>query len=204
MTIVQRVILKKTTPVDEIFLSHKDKIMSFEFAGLHFAAPEKMKYKYILEGFETEWNEVDAAQRFANYTNIPSGDYILKVIGCNNDGIWSENPAILTIHMLPSFYEKFWFKGLIILFILIMIMTIVQVRTQLLKRQKEILQYQVEKRTHELKQANELLESKQGEIIAQSEKISQQQGFSERKNTALEEQKGEIQKMAKNCKISIK
>jgi signal transduction histidine kinase/ligand-binding sensor domain-containing protein/AraC-like DNA-binding protein len=196
-TVDKRVILKKTIScTDEIFLSHKDKIMSFEFAGLHFAAPEKMKYKYILEGFETEWNEVDASQRFANYTNIPSGDYILKVTGCNNDGIWSEHPAVLKIHMMPPFYEKFWFKGIIIGFILLVFMTIVQIRTQLLKRQKEILQYQVEKRTHELKEANELLESKQGEIIAQSEKISQQRDFLKEKNAALEEQKGEIQKMA--------
>jgi signal transduction histidine kinase/ligand-binding sensor domain-containing protein/DNA-binding response OmpR family regulator len=196
-TVGKRVILTKTISyTHEITLLPKDKIISFEFAGLHFSAPDKMKYKYILEGFETEWNEVDASHRFANYTNIPSGDYTLKVMGCNNDGIWSKHPAILKIHILPPFWERFWFKGLIIVFIFLVFMTIIQVRTQILNRQKKILQSQVEERTHKLKEANELLESKQSEIIAQSEKISQQRDFLREKNIALEEQKSEVQKMA--------
>jgi signal transduction histidine kinase/ligand-binding sensor domain-containing protein/DNA-binding response OmpR family regulator len=193
----KRIILKKAISYTrEIFLLYSDKIISFEFAGLHYVAPDKIKYRYILEGFERDWNEVDASQRFANYTNIPSGDYTLKVIASNNDGIWSDHPATLKIHIVPPFWEKFWFKAIIIGFVLILFMAIVQIRTRLLKRQKVLLQNQVENRTHELKKANELLESKQREIMTQSEKIAQQRDFLKEKNVILENQKGEIQKMA--------
>jgi signal transduction histidine kinase/DNA-binding response OmpR family regulator len=75
-------------------------------------------------------------------------------------------------------------------------MLIIQIRTRLLKRQKELLGIQVEERTRALQQANLMLENTQKEIIAQSEKIAQQRDFMKEKNLELEEQKGEIQKMA--------
>ena len=66
---------------DHLVLSYLDRVFSFEFAALNYRAPEKNRYKYRLEGFEAEWNEVDSTRRFATYTNLDPGEYVFRVIG---------------------------------------------------------------------------------------------------------------------------
>ncbi len=69
-------------------------MISFEFTSLHYVTPSKLKYRYMLEGFEKDWNVVSSDQRFASYTNIPSGDYTLRVFSTNSDGDWSAEPVL--------------------------------------------------------------------------------------------------------------
>ncbi|MFO7935182.1 MAG: two-component regulator propeller domain-containing protein [Bacteroidales bacterium] len=171
-TIHGRVVLGKSISyTDEIRLTHKDRFLSFGFASLDFAAPKKLKYRYMLEGFEESWNMVDAGQRIISYTNIPSGIYTLKILGTNSDGVWSRTPASITIHMMPPFWKTFWFKLVIVAFILLIFLTILRVRTQLLKNQKLMLEKEVEERTHDLKEANRLLEDQKNEIQLMAERL---------------------------------
>jgi hypothetical protein len=63
--------------------------LEFHYTGLSFVAPERVKFKYKLEGFDRDW--IDAGtRRVAYYTNIPPGKYQFRVKACNNDGIWNE------------------------------------------------------------------------------------------------------------------
>jgi signal transduction histidine kinase/ligand-binding sensor domain-containing protein/CheY-like chemotaxis protein len=196
-TIGRRILLRQSIlHTDQIRLSRQDKVISFEFTSLHYVAPHKLKYRYILEGFEDKWNEVTTEQRFANYTNIPSGDYIFKVLSTNSDGEWSTEPTTLAIHIMPPFWEKFWFQGLISVLILLLFLAVMRIRTQILKHQKKMLTLQVEERTMDLKEVNKKLEDKQQEIMAQSEKIALQRDNLSEQNKLLEKQKLEIQQMA--------
>lgn len=87
---------------------------AFEYAALSFAAPQKVRFKYRLEGFDHAW--VDAGTlRTAYYTNLPPGRYTFQVMACNNDGVWSDAPASLAIRLEPYFYQTIWFYLLLIL-----------------------------------------------------------------------------------------
>ena len=88
----------------------KDKF-EFRYAGLSFSAPEKVKFKYKLEGFDKDW--VDAGtRREVSYTNIPPGRYTFQVIACNNDGVWNQTAASLHFLLQPHFYQTYWFYAL--------------------------------------------------------------------------------------------
>ena len=81
----------------------------FQFTGLSFAAPEKVRFKYRLEGLETDWVEVQSPRR-AYYSHIPPGDYRFQVQACNNDGVWNETSATLAFIALPAFWQTWWFR----------------------------------------------------------------------------------------------
>lgn len=86
---------------------------AFEYAGLGFIAPHKVRFRYKLEGFDRDW--VDAGQRrVAYYTNLRPKNYVFRVIARNNDGVWNESGASLRFRVEPHFYETYWFSALIV------------------------------------------------------------------------------------------
>lgn len=86
----------------------------FHYAGLSFAAPEQVRFRYKLEGFDPDW--IDAGtQRAASYTNIPAGRFRFRVLACNNDGVWNETGAAFEFYLKPHFYRTYWFYGLCLL-----------------------------------------------------------------------------------------
>jgi len=93
--------------MDEIELSYKQSVFSIEYAALSYSSPGKNQYKYKLEGFDKEWNEV-GNQRKATYTNLPAGRYFFRVIASNNDSVWNEEGATLQIHIHPPFWKTAW------------------------------------------------------------------------------------------------
>ena len=87
------------------------KRLEFHYTGLSFVAPEKVRFKYRIEGLEKDW--VDAGtKREANYSFLPPGNYIFRVIACNNDGIWNETGVSLPFTLLPYFWQTWWFRVL--------------------------------------------------------------------------------------------
>ncbi|MCA1744346.1 MAG: hypothetical protein LC643_01265, partial [Bacteroidales bacterium] len=70
---------------DSIKVSYKDKILTFVFSAMDFKSPERNTYSYKLEGFDTDWNHV-GQRNSATYTNVPHGEYVLKVKAVNSDG----------------------------------------------------------------------------------------------------------------------
>ena len=89
---------------DHITLDANINNFSFSFSSLHFNDSEFNKYKYILEGFDENWIETNSDFRVAKYTNIKPGDYVFKVYGSNNKGVWSEKPAKVHLTLLPPWY----------------------------------------------------------------------------------------------------
>jgi ligand-binding sensor domain-containing protein/signal transduction histidine kinase len=85
----------------------------FDYAGLSFIAPQKVRYRYKLEGFDRNWTEA-GTRRTAYYTNIPPGRYTFRVQAANNDGLWNTEGAALAFELRPRFYQTLWFYALLL------------------------------------------------------------------------------------------
>jgi signal transduction histidine kinase/ligand-binding sensor domain-containing protein len=83
----------------------------FQYTGLSFVDPEKVRFRYRLNGFEKEWVNADT-KRVVNYNYIPPGSYSFQVIACNNDGVWNNSGATLAFTVLPFFWQTLWFRVL--------------------------------------------------------------------------------------------
>ncbi len=85
--------------------------VSFEYAGLSFIAPQKIRFRYKLEGLDRDW--IDAGtRRIAYYTNLPPRSYRFRVLARNNEGVWNERGASLAFRVEPHFYQTVWFDTL--------------------------------------------------------------------------------------------
>lgn len=96
--------------VEEIELSYRDNIFSLEFSALDYTAPGLNRYKYKMEGLRDQW--IDLGEKHdITFTNLDPGDYVFRVKGCNNDGVWNEQGALLKIIIKPPFWETWWFRA---------------------------------------------------------------------------------------------
>ncbi len=171
-TINGRIILDKSILYsDKITLTHKDRFVRFDFVSPLFISSKKLRYRIMLEGLEENWNEVDSKQRFISYTNLPSGDYKLLIWATNSEGSWSENPTSFAIQVLPPYWRTPWFKLAIAGMIIVIFLLILQVRTRRLQNQKRVLEKEVEERTRDLKNANQLLEVQKNETQEMADKL---------------------------------
>lgn len=101
----------------DLVLSFDENFLSFEFAALDFDDAGDNLYAYMLEGLNNNWQYTDASQRIATYTNLPPGDYVFRVKGSNNDGLWNEEGDSIKVSILPPFWQTWWFITLALLFI---------------------------------------------------------------------------------------
>ena len=111
----ERVALGAESPLEEsilvteqVTLTHKYRTFAVEFAALHFAAAEKNRYAYQLEGYDEDWIFTDARRRRARYTNLDAGDYTFRVKASNKDGVWSPGSRDLSIRILPPPWKTWW------------------------------------------------------------------------------------------------
>jgi ligand-binding sensor domain-containing protein/signal transduction histidine kinase len=108
--------------------------LDFYYTALSFVAPDKVRFKYKLEGFDPDW--VDAGnKRSASYTNLRPGSYTFRVLAANNDGVWNEQGAAFQFYQRPHFYQTYWFYGLLVLLLALLIWSVYQLRVRTLKTQ---------------------------------------------------------------------
>jgi signal transduction histidine kinase len=88
--------------------------ITFSYAGLSLSVPERVRFRYRLDGFDHGWSEPVAA-RDAVYTNLSPGSYRFRVIASNPDGVWSTNEAAITLEIDPLFWQTWWFRFAILL-----------------------------------------------------------------------------------------
>ncbi len=120
--------LKQTITVSkEITLSHSDNMFSFEFAALDYTAPSKNQYAYKMEGFDKEWIQSGNVNT-ATYTNLDPGRYTFRVKGSNNDGLWNEQGASITVIITPPWWKTMWAYGAYVLLVASILYSIHRVR----------------------------------------------------------------------------
>ncbi len=99
--------LGPTSDLAAIELDHRESVIAFEFAALDYTAPERNRYRYMLEGFDRDW--VDAGSlRHVTYTNLDPGPYVFKVQGSNNDGLWNEEGLAIALVTKPPPWLSPW------------------------------------------------------------------------------------------------
>lgn len=90
--------------------------LEFHYTALNLSAPEKIHFKYQLEGVNSDW--VDAGnRRAAYYNNVSPGNYTFRVIARNKDGIWNETGAAFAFELEPHYWQTWWFRGLLALLV---------------------------------------------------------------------------------------
>ena len=105
---------RKISPhgLKRIRLEPSDVMLVVQFAALSFTDPSRNRYAYRLEGFDPMW--IDAGvRRFAQYSRLPHGEYLLRVRGCNNDGVWNNEGLRLQVMVQPSWWQTLWFRVLV-------------------------------------------------------------------------------------------
>ncbi|MBN2523394.1 MAG: response regulator [Bacteroidales bacterium] len=153
-----------------IHLSYRETDFIVKYAALNYLNTVENKYRYKLEGYESDWNEV-GNQRFATYTNIQPGEYTFMVMGSNNDNVWNKTPATVNIIIDPPWWRTLGFLISTSTAFVLLIVYLIRKRILNLKKQKQILESTVIKRTEELSEANTLLEERQEEISSQNEEL---------------------------------
>lgn len=107
---------KNINVATDIVLEHSDYQFSFEISNLYFPDPDLIGYGYKLEGFDKDWNYTNSNLQQFSYSNVPPGNYILKVKATNATGIWSNTIHEIRITILPPWWRSWWsYSALIII-----------------------------------------------------------------------------------------
>ncbi|MBI2838560.1 MAG: hypothetical protein HYX75_09610 [Acidobacteria bacterium] len=115
----------------------------FHYTGLSPIGPEKIRFKFKLDGLDDDWTDAGTA-RVASYTHLPPGPYVFRVIACNSDGIWNREGASLSFRVLPYFFQTRWFYGGCGVFLLLLGPGIHLFRVRHLRARQKQLASQVE------------------------------------------------------------
>ncbi|HEY4050236.1 MAG TPA: two-component regulator propeller domain-containing protein, partial [Acidobacteriaceae bacterium] len=120
-------------------LTHTQTVFSFEFSALSYANPQRNRYRYRLEGLDNKWNETDSSRRFVTYTTLAPREYVFRVQGSNNRGIWNENGASVRIRILPPWWSTWWFRASVVGLLLFLLWCAYHLRVRELRRQEKQL-----------------------------------------------------------------
>ena len=153
-----------------LVLPHAENYLSFNFHGGQFANPDKLVYRYILEGIDKNWSPISGEAKSENYRDLSPGDYRFKVASKGFNGVWSK-PAQLSFTILPPWWLTWWAKTILVILFLGLGLVILHYRSRWLKKENKILEDKVNERTSELKKTINELENTQSQLI-QSEKMA--------------------------------
>jgi diguanylate cyclase (GGDEF)-like protein len=132
--------------------------LAFEFTALSFRDPSSVQIRYRLEGYEENWQPLDAGMpRMTGYTNLPPGDYRFEVTAANNAGVWAEHPASLDFRIPARVHETASFRVLAVALTMLLLIAGYRWRRHQWSVQQANLRSQVRKRTEQLRLANDRL-----------------------------------------------
>jgi ligand-binding sensor domain-containing protein/signal transduction histidine kinase len=115
--------------------SHKR--ITFDYTGLSLAVPERVRFKYFLDGFDRTWSEPVAA-REAVYTNLGPGSYQFRLIASNSDGIWNGAEAAVAVVVAPAIWQTWWFRSACVLVVGSVMLLLYRFRLNQLTRQMNV------------------------------------------------------------------
>jgi len=144
------VLINPTFESEAITLKHSENNLSIDYAGIHYANPERNKFAFKLENYDEDWRHV-GNQRAAYYNNLPPGKYAFKVKAANSNGVWNEEGAMINIHITPPWWKTWWAYGVYVFCLLIGAYAIERaLRRRVIEKQRSLT------RDKELAQAKEI------------------------------------------------
>ncbi len=155
---------------EQVSITPEANSLAAEFAALDYSAPERLRYRYRLEGFDSAWIETPSTRRVATYTNLPPGDYRLLIEGSNRDGLWSTNELAIRLDVIAPWFRTPWAYLAYVMTAALAVLLILQWRLRYLRQLTKTLEKTVGERTQSLKSANQQLEiaKKAAEAAAQA------------------------------------
>lgn len=173
----------KAWPVDHTFYVPPGAgKLAFRFTAPSFIAPEKIQFRYRLDGFDKDWSQPES-RRSAYYTNIPPGEYKFRVLASPDGRTWTSSEAAVSFALRPHYYQTKTFSILIALVLCglavglhrarvrqlhereMKLVQLVDDRTAELRQSRDQLEVRVEERTRDLVELNHSLE---GEIVTRT------------------------------------
>ncbi|MGH9802079.1 MAG: sigma 54-interacting transcriptional regulator, partial [Blastocatellia bacterium] len=146
--------------------------LEIHYTALSFSAPEKMRFKYRLEGYDTAW--VDAgARRIAYYTNLGPGNYTFRVIASSSEGVWNETGAALPIYLKPHFYQTKLFYSFCLLLLGLAGVAVYRLRVRQLLARTQELEAKVNARTAEVVQQKDELAQTNSQLARVNQRLEQ-------------------------------
>jgi signal transduction histidine kinase len=140
--------------------------LTIDYTALSFVAPEKVLFRYKLEGTDRDWQDV-GNRRQAFYTNLSPGNYRFRVAACNNSGVWNEAGTFLDFSIAPAYYQTTWFRISCVAAFLVLLWGLYRLRIKELQHQFAIgLEARVNERTRIARELHDtLLQSFQGLML---------------------------------------
>ncbi|WP_282611108.1 hybrid sensor histidine kinase/response regulator [Pelagibius sp. Alg239-R121] len=155
--------LEKSVPYAQTVTLRRDQnSFALGFSAISMRTPENTRYAHILEGFDSDWR-LAGDSRKVTYTNLDPGSYTMRVKAANNDGLWNEESRVLNVIVLPAWWESRPAYAAYAVAAVLLIMTIVHLRTVAYRRQAVRLEADIEERTSSL--AKEIEEKTQIEGV---------------------------------------
>ena len=97
-------------PAGTVDLQPGERRLEVRYTANTFVRPEGARFRHRLEGFDDDWVEA-GTRRFAQYTDLPPGRYVLRVLAANSDGFWNTRGVSLPIRVRPAFWQTWWVRG---------------------------------------------------------------------------------------------
>ncbi len=172
-SVLKKQIWAMTGQDDRIVLNHRQSIISFEFAALSYAAPQRNRYRYQLEGLDRDMIETDSSRRFVSYASLPPGDYVFRVKGSNNNELMSNSEVALNITVLPAWWMTLWFKVLVVFAVAAVLFLIYEGRISTVRKHNIELEALVKERTKQIEKHVLELERRNAIITKQTKQLEE-------------------------------
>lgn len=111
--------------------------LTLSYSGLSLSVPERVKFKYKLEGFDQNWSEPTTARQ-AVYTNLGPGNYRFHVMASNSDGMWNSAETVLPFKVEPAFWQTWWFRLCTVLVLALVVLAFFRLRVLRLTSQMKL------------------------------------------------------------------
>jgi len=124
-------------PGDALRVSSAPHRIAFNYTGLNFAAPDRVEFRYRLDGFDRDWSE-PVSSRQAVYTNLSPGRYSFRVMASGSEGSWDGPEAALGLRVDPQFWQTGRFQVLCVLSGLLLAFALFRLRMRQIIRQADL------------------------------------------------------------------
>jgi ligand-binding sensor domain-containing protein/serine phosphatase RsbU (regulator of sigma subunit) len=164
---------------------YKQNHLTFQYSGLWYRSSDNLVYRYKLEGYDIDWN-IETNLRLVTYSNLPPGQYKFIVQVNYAGGKWiGNNDSEFSFKIKKPFWKTIWFITSTIIIILLLIYGYIQNRLMNLQKAKDVLEEEVKKRTAQIMQQKEEIETQRDEIEAQRNYVMEQKDKIEIQNKSI-------------------